>query len=51
VLLGKRKIVKPGVTYNGQAEILSGLTGDALVTDGAADIEDGDKDKVLVPGN
>jgi membrane fusion protein (multidrug efflux system) len=46
--LAKRVNIKSGVTYGGRTEILSGLkAGDLLVTDGAADIEDGDKIKVL----
>jgi membrane fusion protein (multidrug efflux system) len=49
--VAKKVIVKVGATYGGQSEILSGLkTGDALVTDGATDIEDGDKIKVLEAG-
>ncbi|MGI4022946.1 MAG: efflux RND transporter periplasmic adaptor subunit [Janthinobacterium lividum] len=44
----KRKNVKIGATYGGQSEILSGLNaGEQLITAGAADIEDGDKIKVL----
>ncbi|MVN21697.1 efflux RND transporter periplasmic adaptor subunit [Mucilaginibacter arboris] len=47
----KRKNVKVGATYGGQSEILSGLNaGDQLITAGAADIEDGDKVKVLQSG-
>jgi membrane fusion protein (multidrug efflux system) len=46
--LAKKVNVKSGATYNGQTEILSGLkAGDSLITDGASDIEDGDKIKVL----
>lgn len=46
--VAKRKAVKVGITYAGQSEILSGLkAGEQLVTEGAADIEDGDKVKVL----
>ncbi|MGY4536419.1 membrane fusion protein (multidrug efflux system) [Mucilaginibacter sp. UYNi724] len=46
--IAKRKTIKVGVTYGGQSEILSGLkAGEQLVTEGAADIEDGDKVKVL----
>ncbi|MCQ6956658.1 efflux RND transporter periplasmic adaptor subunit [Mucilaginibacter aquariorum] len=46
--IAKRKPVKVGVTYGGRSEILSGLkAGEQLVTEGAADIEDGDKVKVL----
>ena len=45
--LAKRKNVKVGVTYGGQSEIVSGLAaGDQLITDGASDIEDGDRVKV-----
>ncbi|GGH06178.1 efflux RND transporter periplasmic adaptor subunit [Mucilaginibacter phyllosphaerae] len=45
--IAKRKTIKVGVTYGGQSEILSGLkAGEQLVTEGAADIEDGDKVKV-----
>lgn len=48
----KKVIVKVGATYGGQSEVLTGLkAGDALVTDGATDIEDGDKIKVLAAGN
>ena len=50
--IAKRKEVKVGVTYGGQSEILSGLkAGEQLVTEGAADIEDGDKVKVLQSAN
>ncbi|MET3979852.1 membrane fusion protein (multidrug efflux system) [Mucilaginibacter sp. UYP25] len=46
--IAKRKTIKVGITYGGQSEILSGLkAGEQLVTEGAADIEDGDKVKVL----
>ncbi|TWR31317.1 efflux RND transporter periplasmic adaptor subunit [Mucilaginibacter pallidiroseus] len=42
----KRTAIKAGVTYGGQTEIVSGLkAGDQIVTEGAADIEDGDKIK------
>jgi membrane fusion protein (multidrug efflux system) len=48
----KRKAIKVGVTYGGQSEILSGLkAGEQLITDGATDIEDGDKVRVLQSGN
>jgi membrane fusion protein (multidrug efflux system) len=48
----KRKNVKVGATYGGQSEILSGLSvGDQVVTEGAGDIEDGDKIRVLNPVN
>jgi membrane fusion protein (multidrug efflux system) len=44
----KRKAIKIGTTYGGQSEVLSGLQpGEQLITEGAADIEDGDKVKVL----
>jgi len=43
----KRKVIKVGATYNSVTEILSGLSvGDHLITDGASDLEDGDKVKV-----
>jgi RND family efflux transporter MFP subunit len=49
--VAKKLIVKVGSTYGGQSEILSGLkAGDALVTDGASDIEDGDRIKVSTSG-
>jgi membrane fusion protein (multidrug efflux system) len=50
--IAKRVNVKVGVTYGGQSEILSGLKpGDQLITEGASDIEDGDKVNVLQSGN
>ncbi|GAC1302755.1 MAG: efflux RND transporter periplasmic adaptor subunit [Mucilaginibacter sp.] len=50
--IAKRKNVKLGATYGGKSEILSGLTaGDQLVTDGASNIEDGDKIRVVQSGN
>lgn len=46
--IAKRKAIKVGVTYGGESEVLSGLkAGEQLITEGAADIEDGDKIKVL----
>ena len=43
----KKKNVKLGATSGGKIEILSGLTsGDQLITDGASDVEDGDKVKI-----
>jgi RND family efflux transporter MFP subunit len=46
--IAKRTAIKSGITYGGQTEILSGIkAGDQIVTEGAADIEDGDKVKVL----
>jgi membrane fusion protein (multidrug efflux system) len=50
--VAKKVIVKAGATYSGKTEILSGLTsGDKLITEGATDIEDGDKVKVLQSAN
>jgi membrane fusion protein (multidrug efflux system) len=50
--IAKRKAVKVGVTYGGQSEVLSGIkAGDLLITEGATDIEDGDKVKVLQSAN
>jgi len=48
----KKKAVTVGATYAGQSEILSGLSaGDQLIIQGAGDIEDGDKLKVVQSGN
>lgn len=48
----KKVNVKSGTTYGGNTEILSGLkSGDELVTEGATEIEDGDKIKVLQSAN
>jgi len=50
--IAKKKAVTVGATYGGQSEILSGLSaGDQLVIQGAGDIEDGDKLKVVQSGN
>ena len=50
--IAKRTNVKAGATYGGVTEILSGLKeGDQLVTDGASDIEDGSKIKIVKSGN
>jgi len=50
--VAKRKNVKSGNTYGGVTEIVSGLSeGDQLITDGASDLEDGDKIKVLQSAN
>jgi membrane fusion protein (multidrug efflux system) len=44
--VAKRTAIKSGITYGGVTEILSGLkAGEQVVTEGAADIEDGDKIK------
>lgn len=45
--IAKRKSITVGATYGSQSEILSGLApGDKLITEGASDLEDGDKVKV-----
>lgn len=50
--IAKRTAVKVGATYGGKSEILSGLkAGDQLITDGATDIEDGDKVQPTQAGN
>ena len=44
--VAKRTVIKSGITYGGVTEIISGLkAGEQVVTEGAADIEDGDKIK------
>ncbi|RYZ96216.1 MAG: efflux RND transporter periplasmic adaptor subunit [Sphingobacteriaceae bacterium] len=46
--VAKQKLIKQGKISGGRAEILTGLAaGDQLIVEGAADIEDGDKVKVL----
>lgn len=48
----KRKNIKEGATSNGLTEITSGLSnGDQLITDGASDLEDGDRVRVIQPVN
>jgi len=48
----KKVNVKVGNTYGGKSEIVSGLSaGEQIVTEGASDIEDGDKIRVLNAGN
>jgi multidrug efflux pump subunit AcrA (membrane-fusion protein) len=48
----KKVIVKEGTTYNGMTEVLSGLKpGDQLITEGASDVEDGDRINVLQSAN
>jgi len=47
----KRKVVTEGATSNGMIEIKSGVAiGDVVITEGASELEDGDKVTVL-PGN
>ena len=46
--IAKKKNVTEGASYGGKTEIKSGLAvGDKLITDGASQVEDGDKVKVL----
>jgi membrane fusion protein, multidrug efflux system len=46
--IAKKKNVTEGASYGGKSEIKSGLiAGDILITDGASEVEDGDKVKVL----
>jgi membrane fusion protein (multidrug efflux system) len=48
----KKQVVKIGATYGGKSEILSGLKGgEQIVTEGASDVEDGDKLRVLNGAN
>ncbi|MDN5285744.1 MAG: efflux transporter periplasmic adaptor subunit [Mucilaginibacter sp.] len=50
--IAKKVTVKSGTTYGGNTEILSGLNnGDQVITEGATEIEDGDKVKVLQSAN
>jgi RND family efflux transporter MFP subunit len=50
--IAKKQVVKVGATYGGKTEILQGLKGgEQLVTEGASEIEDGDKVRVLNSGN
>jgi len=49
--VAKRKNIKGGVTYGDKTEVTSGISaGDQVITAGAADLEDGDKIKIL-PSN
>ena len=49
--IAKKKIVTEGSSFNGKTEIKSGLSsGEVVITEGASELEDGDKVKVL-PGN
>ena len=44
----KKQVVKVGATYGGKSEIVAGLKGgEEIVTEGASDVEDGDKLRVL----
>jgi len=46
--VAKKRLIKGGAIYGGKSEILSGLkSGDQLITEGANEVEDGDKIKVL----
>ncbi|HEY8784243.1 MAG TPA: efflux RND transporter periplasmic adaptor subunit [Mucilaginibacter sp.] len=50
--VAKRRNIKVGATYGGTSEVLSGLTaGEQLVTEGASEVEDGDKVRVLQSGS
>ena len=50
--IAKKQMVKIGNTYGGKSEIISGLAaGEQIVTEGASDIEDGDKLRVLNGAN
>lgn len=50
--IARRQSIKLGNTYGGKSEVLSGLSaGDQVVTEGASDIEDGDKLRVLNSAN
>ena len=50
--VAKKQMVKIGNTYGGKSEIVSGLSGgEQVVTDGASEIENGDKLKVLNSAN
>ena len=49
--VAKRKPITQGSTSNGQSEILKGLnSGDQVIVEGAGDIEDGDRVKVVQTG-
>lgn len=50
--VAKKKMIKTGDTYGGKTEVLSGLSGgEQLVNEGASDVEDGDKLRVLKGAN
>ena len=50
--IAKKKVVTEGASYGGKTEIKTGLQpGDKLITDGASEIEDGDKVRVLQASN
>ncbi|MFB9844690.1 efflux RND transporter periplasmic adaptor subunit [Mucilaginibacter ginsenosidivorans] len=48
----RKKVITEGASYGGLVEVKTGLNvGDKLITDGSTEVEDGDKVKVLQPGN
>jgi len=50
--VAKKQEIKIGNTYGGKSEVISGLKGgEQIVTEGASDIEDGDKLRVLNSAN
>lgn len=50
--VAKRKNIKIGSSYGSKSEIQSGLAdGDQVITAGATELEDGDKVRVIQPGN
>jgi membrane fusion protein (multidrug efflux system) len=50
--IAKKRVVTEGASYGGKTEIKTGLQqGDKLITDGASEIEDGDKIRVLQANN
>jgi RND family efflux transporter MFP subunit len=50
--IARKQVIKVGATYSGKSEIIQGLKGgEQIVTQGASDIEDGDKLRVLNSAN
>jgi len=50
--IAKKQMVKVGATYGGKSEIIQGLKGgEQIITEGASDIEDGDKVRILNSAN
>ena len=50
--IAKKKVITEGASYGGKTEIKTGLQpGDKLITNGASEIEDGDKVRVLQANN